>query len=139
MQVARNLTMDEWGPLKPRQYLIHDRDTQFCAAFRRILDDSGVKRLPRPPRSPNLNAVAERFVRSIKSEALSHLVIFGESSLRHIVSQYISHYYHERHHQGLPNVIPFPEPQPANDREGPVECHERLGGTLKFYRQGAAQ
>ena len=47
-------------------------------------------------------------------------------------------HHHERHHQGLPNVIPFPEPRPAHDREGPVECHERLDGTLKFYRQRAA-
>ena len=137
-QVARNLTMDEWGPLKPGQYLIHDRDTKFCAAFKRILDESGVKRLPLPPRSPNLNAIAERFVRSIKSEALSPFILFGERSLRHIVSHYMAHYHQERHHQGLTNVIPFPEPRPANDREGPVACHERLGGTLKFYRRRVA-
>ena len=90
MQVARNLTMDEWGQLKPGQYLIHDRDTKFCLAFRHILDDSEVKWLPLPPRSSNLNAVAERFVRSIKSEALSRFTIFGETSLRHIVSEYIT-------------------------------------------------
>ncbi len=79
-----------------------------------------------------------RFVRSIKSEALSGFIICGENALRHMVSEYMSHYHHERHHQGLPNVIPFPEPRPANDQEGPVECYERLGGTLKFYRRRAA-
>jgi putative transposase len=71
IQVARNLTMDEWGILKPGQFLIHDRDTKFCTAFKQILDGVGVKRLPLPPRSPNLNAIAERWVRSVKSEVLS--------------------------------------------------------------------
>jgi hypothetical protein len=55
MQVARNLTMEAWGVLKPGEYLIHDRDTKFCAAFKQILGDAGVKRLPLPAKSPNLN------------------------------------------------------------------------------------
>jgi putative transposase len=63
MQIARQVTMDEWGFLKPGQYLIHDRDAKFCAAFQQILDDAGVTRVPLPPRSPQLNAFAERFVR----------------------------------------------------------------------------
>jgi hypothetical protein len=56
MQVARNLTMNELGIPKPGQYLIHDRDKKFCLAYHQILDDAGVKRLPLPPRSPNLNS-----------------------------------------------------------------------------------
>jgi transposase InsO family protein len=138
MQIACNLTMDEWGLLKPGQYLIHDRDTKFCAAFKQILDGAGVKRLPLPPRSPNLNAIAERWVRSVKSEALSQLILFGERSLRHALSQYLAHYHAERCHQGLGNVIPFPKHLPANDREGAIQCHERLGGLLKFYNRQAA-
>jgi hypothetical protein len=63
MQVARNLTMEEWGILKPGHYLLHDRDQKFCLAYNQLLDDAGVKRLPLPPRSPNLNAIAERFIR----------------------------------------------------------------------------
>jgi hypothetical protein len=63
-QVARNLTMDEWGSLNSGQYLIHDRDTKFCAAFKQILDDAGVKRVPLPPRSPWLNAHTERWIHS---------------------------------------------------------------------------
>jgi transposase InsO family protein len=138
MQIARNLTMDEWGVLKPGQYLIHDRDTKFCAAFKQMLDDSGVKLLPLPPRSPNLNAIAERWVRSVKSESLSQLILFGERSLHHVLSQYLAHYHEERCHQGLGNVIPFPVRQVANDYEGPIECRERLGGMLKFYARKAA-
>jgi transposase InsO family protein len=138
MQMARNLTMDEWGVLKPGQYLMHDRDTKYCAAFKKLLDDAGVKRLPLPPKPPNLNAHAERFIRSVKSEALSRFILFGEKSLCHILSEYMAHYHQERCHQGLGNVIPFPQPQAANDLEGPIQCHERLGGTLKFYARKVA-
>jgi transposase InsO family protein len=138
MQVARNLTMDEWGILKPGQYLIHDRDTKYCAAFKKLLDDAGVKRLPLPPKSPNLNAHAERFIRSVKSEVLSRFILFGEKSLCHVLSEYMAHYHQERCHQGLGNVIPFPTPQAANDLEGSIQCHERLGGLLKFYARKVA-
>ncbi len=137
-QIARNLTMDGWGILKPGQYLIHDRDTKFCVVFKQILDDSGVKRLPLPPRSPNLNAIAERWVRSVKSESLSQLILFGEHGLRHALSQYLAHYHEERCHQGLGNVVPFPKHSPANDREGFIACRERLGGVLKFYHRKVA-
>ncbi len=123
--VARHLTMEEWGILKPGQYLIHDRDTKFCLAFKQLLDDASIKRLPLPPRSPNLNAFAERFVKSIKSEALSPFILFGEKSLRHVVTKYLAHDHKERCHPGLGNVIPFPSGQAANDHDGPSECHER--------------
>jgi putative transposase len=138
MQVARNLTMDEWGILKPGQYLIHDRDAKFSEAFKQLLDDAGVKWRPLPPRSPNLNTIAERWVRSVKSEALSRFILFSENALRHVLSEYLAHYHQERCHQGLGNVIPFPKRSPANDREGVIHCHERLGGTLKFYVRKAA-
>jgi transposase InsO family protein len=138
MQVARNLTMEEWGILKPGQYLIHDRDKKFCPAYNQLLDDAGVKRLPLPPRSPNLNAIAERFVRSVKSEALSQIILFGEKSLRHVLTEYLTHYHAERPHQGKGNVILFPSPRPEGAADGPIECRERLGGTLKFYQRKVA-
>jgi len=73
LQVARNVTMEEWGFLAPGQYRIHDRDTKCCAAFQHLIDDAGVERVVLPPRSPNLNAYAERWVRSVKEECLSRL------------------------------------------------------------------
>jgi transposase InsO family protein len=138
IQVARNLTQDEWGVLKPGQYLLHDRDTKFFAAFQQLLDDAGVKRVPLPPRSPWLNGYAERWVKSVKDEALSRVILFGQRSLRHVLGEYIEHYHQERCHQGLGNVIPFPSSQTANDHEGPIECRERLGGLLKYYHRKAA-
>src|SRR5919197_960685 len=70
-QMARHVTMVTGAVLEPGQYLIHDRDTKFCAAFQQIIDEAGVERVGLPPRSPNLNAYAERWVRSVKDEALS--------------------------------------------------------------------
>ena len=138
VQVARNVTMEEWGFLSPGQYLIHDRDTKFCPAFQQIIDDAGVKRVPLPPRSPNLNAYAERWVRSVKDEALSRLILFGEASLRHALHEYVEHYHHERNHQGKGNALLFPSCSPVGGADGPMQCRERLGGLLKYYERKAA-
>ena len=89
VQVARNVTMEEWGFLSPGQYLIHDRDGKYCPAFQHIIDAAGVTRVPLPPRSPNLNAYAERWVRSVKEECLSRLILFGEASLWHALDEYV--------------------------------------------------
>ena len=97
-----------------------------------------MNRVKLPARSPNLNAFAERWVRSVKSEVLSKRILFGEQSLRHALKHYTAHFHEERLHQGMGNVIPFPSTQPANDREGPLLYHERLGGLLKYYEWEAA-
>src|SRR5207253_2886496 len=86
VQVARNVTMEEWGFLAPGQYLIHDRDGKYCPAFQQIIDAAGVTRVPLPARSPNLNAYAERWVRSVKEECLSRVILCGEASLRHALA-----------------------------------------------------
>ena len=138
VQAARNATMEEWGFLKPGQYLIHDRDAKFCAAFKQILDDAGITRVPLPPRSPYLNAFAERLVRSIKEEALSRFMLFGERSLHHVLTEYVSHYHEERPHQGKGNVILFPSVHADLSLAEPIKCRERLGGLLKYYHRKAA-
>jgi transposase InsO family protein len=137
-QITRNVTMEEWGFLKPGQYLIHDGDQKFCPAFKRILDDAGLKRVPLPPKSPNLNAIAERFVRSVKEEAVSRMILFGERALWHVLTEYVAHYHAERPHQGKGNVILFPSDRSRQGREGRVRCRERLGGLLKYYERKAA-
>jgi putative transposase len=138
VQVARNVTMEEWGFLSPGQYLIHDRDGKYCPAFQQIIDAAGVTRVPLPPRSPNLNAYAERWVRSVKEECLSRLILFGEASLRHALTQYVAHFHHERNHQGKDNALLFPTVSQDAERQGPVQCCERLGGLLKYYTREAA-
>jgi putative transposase len=137
-QIARNVTMDEWGFLEAGQYLIHDRDGKFCPAFKRMVDDAGVKRIPLPPKSPNLNARAERWSRAVKEEALSKMILFGERSLWHVLNEYMAHYHPERPHQGKGNVILFPTDRAKQTSDRRISCRERLGGLLKYYDREAA-
>src|SRR5215472_5905692 len=97
---TRNATMEGTGYLNGCRYLLHDRDRKFCHEFRDTLASGGVECTPIPPRSPNLNAHAERWVRSIKAECLTKLMLFGEHSLRRVVSNFLEHYHQERNHQG---------------------------------------
>ena len=138
VQVARNVTMEEWGFLSSGQYLIHDRDGKYCPAFQQIIDTAGVRQVPLPPQSPNLNAYAERWVRSVKEECLSRMLLFGEASLRHALTQYVAHFHHERNHQGKGNVLLFPPASQDKAHAGPLRCRERLGGLLKYYERDAA-
>src|SRR5712691_10896526 len=138
MQVARNLTMEEWGFLSPGHYLIHDGDGKYCPAFQQLIDAAGVKRLPLPPRSPNLNVYAERWVRSVKEECRARLILFGEASLRHALTQYVEYFHHERNHQGKGNILLFPAVSQDKACQGPMQCRERLGGLLKYYERNAA-
>src|SRR4051794_32868944 len=96
-----------------------------------MLSTAGAKPVRLPARSPNLNAYAERFVRSIKSECLRKIVPLGEAHLRSVVREYVERYRDERNHQGIGNVIPFPRGQPAMGRVA-VKRRERLGGILIY-------
>src|SRR5256712_9327566 len=115
-QIARNVTMADCGFLYPGWYLSHDKDGTYCPAFQRIIDEAGITRVPLPPRSPNLNANAERWVRSVKEETLSRLILFGEASLRHALHEYVEHYHHDRNHQGKDNVLLFPVVSHSTER-----------------------
>src|SRR6266446_5356273 len=136
-QCARQLTDPFAGFLLGKRYLLHDRDTKFTQAFDALLKDSGVEPILLPPRSPNLNAHCERFVRSIKEEALEQMVILGERALYYTIQQYLVHYHAERNHQGLTNQLIAPEPG-LGSRSGQVRRRERLGGLLSYYYRDAA-
>ena len=90
-QVARNLSDAAEGFLTGRRYVIHDRDPLFTTEFLETLEASGVKSVKLPPRSPNLNAHAERFVRTIKESCLKRMILFGEGSLRKAVHEFVVH------------------------------------------------
>src|SRR4051794_12479734 len=125
-QIARNLTDSVDGLLTGKRYLIHDRDPLFTGEFLATLKDAGVESVKLPPRSPNLNAHAERFVCSIKETCLERLVLFGESSLRTAVENFIAHYHRERNNQGLRNSLIQAEPDHFANT-GAVRRRERLG------------
>jgi len=136
-QMARNVTMEGWGFLHNCRYLIHDRDTKYTQSFRAIIAAGHVTALPLPAHSPNLNAYSERWVRSVKEECLSKLILFGERSLRRALDHYLAHFHTERNHQGKSNVLLFPRII-AGSRDQPVQCRERLGGLLRYYHREAA-
>jgi putative transposase len=136
-QIARNLTDADEGFLNGARFLIHDRDPLFSEAFREILKSSDVKTVKLPAQSPALNAYAERFVRSIKSECLAQIIPLGERHLQKAVKEYTEHYHFERNHQVLDNeLIEKPSDEPHMD--GAVDCRKRLGGVLNFYHRRAA-
>lgn len=137
-QIARNVTDESSGCLREHRYLLHDRDTKFCASFRSILRAGGVEPVKLPARSPDLNAFAERWVRSVKEECLSKLILFGEGSVKRALTQFLAHYHLERPHQGKGNVLLIPHPpRPQTAIKSAVLCTERLGGLLKYYCRAA--
>src|SRR6516225_8042011 len=123
-QIARNLTAGEDGIVNGKRYLIHDRDPLFTAEFLKMLAEVGIESVKLPPRSPNLNAHAERFVRTIKESCLDRMILFGEGSL--VIREFVAHYHLERNHQGLGNRLITAElSQPDT---GPIRRRQRLGG-----------
>ena len=120
-----------------KRFLIHDRDPPFTGAVQDTLAAGGVEAVRLPPRSPNLNAFAERFIRTIKESCLERLLLIGEGLLRRAIREFVDHYHHERNHQGLGNRLILPPPGPVQPR-GPISCRQRLGGMLKYYYRPAA-
>jgi homeodomain-containing protein/integrase-like protein len=136
-QMARNVTMEGCGALWDCRYLLHDRDTKYTQSFRAIIASGRIEPLALPARSPNLNAYAERWVRSVKEECLSKVILFGERSLRQALNEYVEHFHAERNHQGKGNILLFPRDTDIR-RAQPVQCRERLGGLLRYYHREAA-
>jgi len=136
-QIGRNLTDAVEGILTGKRYLIHDRDPLFTTEFLNLLADVGVKSVKLPPRSPNLNPQAERFVRTIKESCLERMIVFGEGSLRKATHEFVEHYHRERNHQGLSNRLIIQEPSPAG-APGAIRRRQRLGGMLNYYYRQAA-
>src|SRR5215831_3445107 len=130
MQVARNLTAAGDGFLRRTSHIILDRDPLYTTACRRLLRGGGVTPLVLPAWSPNLNAFAERFVGSVKSECLDRMVLLGERHLQAAVREFVGHYHEERPHQGLTNELIAPQTTVIGT--GQVQCRKRLGSLLKF-------
>jgi len=137
LQAGRNLIDEESGALASKRYVIVDRDTKYTRQFRRLVEESGTEVIRLPPMSPNLNAYAERFIRSIKDECLRRMIFIGQGSLRRAIGEYMAHYHEERNHQGLENRLI----RPGSTHAGNAECiqrRRRLGGMLNSYYRSAA-
>ena len=135
-QQARHLSWQLQDGDFPARYLIRDRDSKFPLAFDLVFQSEGVTIIRTPYRAPNANAVAERWIRSVRQECLDHLLIIGEAHLRRVLAVYVSFYNQARPHQGLDQRTPVTAPPPANP--GPIQCRSRLGGLLRSYDREAA-
>jgi putative transposase len=137
-QIARSATQDGCGYLHPCRYVLHGRDSKFCQSFRSALASGSVRTILLPPKSPNLKAFPERWIRSVKQECLSKVIPFGEGPLMRVLTEYSRHCHHERNHQGKDNRLLFPEMSDSPSPRGrAIECRQRLGGLLKYYRHAA--
>ena len=138
LQLGRNLIDEQSGALASKRYLIIDRDAKYSQQFRRLVEESGAEVIRLPPMSPNLNAHAERFVRSIKHECLNRMIfIIGQESVRRAIGEYMAHYHEERNHQGLENRLLHGIASVAAN-EGTIHRRPRLGGMLNYYYRPAA-
>ncbi|MEQ8854870.1 integrase core domain-containing protein [Gimesia sp.] len=121
--------------------LIHDRDTKFSADFRQFLKNKGIQPKRLPIRSPNLNARVERFVQTIKYEALNHFIAFVKVHLDYLVSEFVDYYNKHRAHSSreyLPPCSIDPPPEYETIKLDEIHCEEHLGGLIKSYERIAA-
>ena len=146
-QQARNVTGDLADQDTTAKYLVRDRDTKYVASFDEVFRSEGTEILRTPFRTPNANAFAERFVRTVRSECLDHLLVVNERHLERILRSYARHYNGHRPHQGLSQEIPAPEsplplqvvptsdsrPRHLRHHPGRIRRHDRLGGLIHEY------
>jgi putative transposase len=121
--------------------LLRDSDSKFGAAFDSALWKGGVRAFRLPHRSPNLNAYAERFIQTLRTECLDQFVVMGTRHLDHPTAEFAAHYLRERPHLGLGSRTPAGPP--VKIRRSPpapadVVCEQRLGGVLMHYHRKAA-
>jgi putative transposase len=136
-QHARNLAWNLPDREKPFRYLIRDRDSKFASTFDAVFKSEGCDIVLTPPRAPQANAIAERWIRSVRNESLDHILIFNELHLMSVLKEYADYYNERRPHQGLDQRIPVMPTIPSNDK-GPVHCRNVLGGVIRdYYRQAA--
>ena len=135
IQVARNFCaeLDEAG--QRMGFLVRDRDTKFTAGFDQIFASIGAKTILTPVRSPNANAFAERWVRTVREDCLDHLLVVSGHHLERVLAEYVAHYNGGRPHRSL-DLTP-PRPGTVPQREGDVHRRDLLGGLIHEYEIAA--
>jgi len=133
---ARNLAIEE--QLGKVRVLVHDRDSKFSGPFDEILRGEGVRVIRTPVQAPNANAVAERWVRSVRNECLDHLLVVGRRHLERILRDHVAHYNTERPHRSLALAAPAGKPNEVRGSP-PTQIHRRdvLGGLIHEYHAAA--
>jgi transposase InsO family protein len=137
-QQARNLGLDfsESGA----RFLIRDRDSKYSDPFDQVFHSEGIRIVKTPVRAPKANAIAERFVRTVRAECLDWLLILNRRHLEHVLRVYVDRYNRERPHRSLNLTAPMSEEQPQQPSGAFADVHrrDRLGGLIHEYYQAAA-
>jgi transposase InsO family protein len=138
-QQARNLLLDLGDRGAVFRFLIRDRDTKFTRAFDDVWGSSGVQIICTPIRAPNANAVAERWVGTVRQECLDHLLIVGRPHLVHVLRAYVEHYNQHRPHRSLGLGTPIPSVGDPTSATALPQLRRRdvLGGLVHEYKWAA--
>jgi putative transposase len=136
-QQARNLSVGE--RLENVKVLIHDRDSKYAGPFDEVFRTEGVRVIHAPIRAPRANAVAERWVRTVRTECLDWTLVLGRRHLERILRTYLDHYNRGRPHRGLDLGTPEPGEPPDRASGGPIGVRRRdvLGGLIHEYEAAA--
>jgi putative transposase len=136
-QQARNLVTELGERAAEFRFLIRDRAGQFTASFDSVFADAGIQAVKIPPRCPQANAFAERFVRTVPAELTDRMLIFGQRHLRHMLSEYARHYNRQRPHRGQQLRPPQPEPPVLTDNVTEIVRRPNLGNLINEYHIAA--
>jgi transposase InsO family protein len=132
----RQMTWELHGRNLPMRYLIHDHDTMFTGLFDTVFESEGIEIVNIPFATPNANAIAERWVRSLREECLDHLIILNERHLHRVLSEYVAYYNARRPHQGIEQDSPLG--LELASPEGSIRYRNVLGGIIRDYYREAA-
>ena len=136
-QQARNLVMDLDGHIDRFRVLVRDRAGQFAASFDAVLKDAAIEVVKTPPRCPQANCFAERFVLTVRTEVTDRMLIFGERHLRRVLATYAVHYNTQRPHRGLQLRPPRPQAPVPKPVYGTIRRRPVLGGLINEYEPAA--
>ena len=137
-QVARDLVGDLAETGHQVKFLVRDRDTKFTASFDEVFRSEGAEVIKAPVRAPRANALAERFVRTVRTECLDWTLVLGRRHLEAVLREYFRHYNEQRPHRGLDLGVPMGGTAPEGPAGFAVERHDVLGGLIHEYRPVAA-